>query len=144
MALTFENGALGTFILSDVASSNRSWEMTSGENPAYPWSTDANCYHFAGTMGSLDFPTMRVRTYLGSDGPSWWNSFVDSQLESERADPLERQLDHFVDVIHAKTPPLVSAELGLANMRVLEAIRQSVSTRSSVDVNSISLARLQA
>jgi predicted dehydrogenase len=124
--LLFENGALGSFILSDIAASNTSWEMTSGENPAYPHFRDANCYHFAGTNGSLDFPTMKARFYAEDQEPSWWNEFQDQVITIEPADPLERQLAHFESVVHGLAEPIVPAEAGRANMRVLEAIKISI------------------
>jgi predicted dehydrogenase len=124
--LLFENGALGSFILSDIAASNKSWEMTSGENPAYPHFGDANCYHFAGTNGSLDFPTMKARFYAEDQEPSWWNEFQDQVLKIQPVDPLERQLAHFENVVHGLAEPIVPAEAGRANMRVLEAIKISI------------------
>lgn len=128
VSLSFElsTGALGTFLLSDTAASANSWEMTSGENPAYPYYPEGNCYHFAGTMGSLDFPSMQVKHYPAGTEPSWWSPFCDGRLSTERSDPLDRQLDHFLDVIRGTAAPLVSAQDGYANMLVVDAIGHAV------------------
>jgi predicted dehydrogenase len=132
ITLAFESGALGTFLLSDVAASNQSWEMTAGENPAYPHFPEDNCYHFAGTLGSLDFPSMRIRSYASEQEASWWTEFSTGLIKTVHVDPLERQLSHFEDVIDGIASPIVSAEDGLANMRVLEAVRVSAATGKAI------------
>src|SRR5262249_31780170 len=63
MVFTFTNGARGPFLLSDAAASACSWEQTSGESVGYPSYEDENCYHIAGTNGSLSIPTMRVKVF---------------------------------------------------------------------------------
>jgi predicted dehydrogenase len=141
ISLEFTNGALGTFLLSDTAASNKSWEMTSGENQAYPYFPTDNCYHFAGTNGSLDFPTMRANWYAADSTPSWWSRQESVQLDCRRADPLERQLAHFVDVVRGDAKPRVSAEDGYRNMLVVEAIYLAASSRSVVEVSDISRMR---
>ena len=133
--LRFQNGALGTFILSDIAASDRSWELTTGENPAYPRSSDTACYHFAGTNGSLDFPTMRARFYAQGQAPSWWSPFEGRSLMSETADNLARQLAHFEAVVLNGVQPLVSAEEGFENMLVIDAVRRAIETRGEVEVS---------
>jgi predicted dehydrogenase len=125
------NGALGNFILSDVAASSKSWEMTSGENPAYPHDGDQNCYHFAGMNGSLEFPTMRTKHYAQESERSWWRRFEEGRLKVEPRDPLERQLEHFVQVIRGNATPLVSARDGYFNMLVVDAIRRSIESGST-------------
>lgn len=132
----FENGALGSFILSDAAASSKSWEMTSGENPAYPAYPDESCYHFAGTNGSLDFPSMRARFYPSSAEASWWRAFDAATLAGTRANPLERQLAHFVEVIRGEAEPLVTAEDGYRNMLVIDAIGEFVRRGAHVTVAS--------
>jgi predicted dehydrogenase len=137
VVITFEflNGALGNFLLSDVAASSKSWEMTSGENSAYPHFPEEYCYHFAGTNGSLDFPSMHARHYAPWSGPSWWNPFETNTLAFARRNPLELQLDHFVEVVRGNAVPRVSAREGYLNMLVVEAIMRSIGSRAVVELD---------
>lgn len=134
---TFDSGALGSFIISDAAASNRSWEQTSGENPSYPTYPQQSCYHFAGTKGSLDFPNMKFRHFSDDVQPSWWEAFKEQDLAFSRNDPLEEQLNHFINVIEGRSQPLVSAEDGYQNMLVLEALRISIETGNLISIKDI-------
>ena len=133
LTLTFSNGALGTFIVSDSAASARSWEQTSRENPRYDTADDQDCYHIAGTRGSLSVPTLRLRTYDGI--PSWWEKFTVSTLAAERADPLVEQLDHFEQVIAGTASPRVTARDGLQSLRVVDGVRESIRLGRPVDID---------
>jgi len=137
ISIEFRSGVLGTFLLSDTAASSKSWEMTSGENPSYPHFSDEDCYHFAGTRGSLDFPSLRVRHYGRGVDPSWWSQFESGRMGFVPVDPLELQLKHFVRVIQGSEKPRVSAHDGYMNMLVIEAISRSISTRASVRLDEI-------
>ena len=59
LLLKFAGGAIGTVTLSDATPAPWSWELSSGENAAYP-KQDQPCYLFAGTLGSLSVPTMEL------------------------------------------------------------------------------------
>ncbi|NML30066.1 Gfo/Idh/MocA family protein [Paraburkholderia antibiotica] len=131
--LRFDNGALGSFMLSDTAASARSWEQTSQENKAYPSYPDEDCYVIAGTFGSLAVPTMRLKTYANAADRSWWKPFDVSVADMTRDDPLKRQLEHFVRVIAGEEAPLVSAQDGLQNLRITEAIVEAARTGTLVD-----------
>lgn len=136
VGITFEfvSGAIGNFLLSDTAASNRSWEMTSGENPAYPYDPSGNCYHFAGTNGSLDFPTMKARYYASDADKSWWSNFEFEKIPFTPANPLELQLQHFTEVVRSGMRPLVSARDGYKNMLVVQAIMHSIESRAVVEL----------
>jgi predicted dehydrogenase len=131
--LQFRNGALGTFVLSDTGASPRSWEQTSRENPVYPTYPDEDCYSITGTLGSLDFPTMRLKAHPAPQAPSWHVPFVEEVIPVVREDPLERQLDNFLDVILGLADPVVTAFDGAQNLRVAEAIRRSAETKSLIE-----------
>lgn len=133
ISIEFREGAMGTFLLSDTAASSKSWEMTSGENPAYPHYPNEACYHFAGTNGSLDFPSMMGKTYACEK--SWWKPFEEFQLECDHLDPLRVQIDHFTEVVRRRAEPLVSAEDGFRNLHVVEAIKTSISTGRTVKID---------
>ncbi len=132
--LRFASGVLGTFLLSDTAGSPKSWEQTSQENKSYPTYPDEDCYVVAGTFGSLAVPTMRLRTYEKEEDRSWWKPFQVGVADLERADPLERQLEHFCAVIRDEAKPLVTARDGLENLRITEAIVEAARTGLTVNI----------
>lgn len=132
--LQFQNGALGTFVLSDTGASPRSWEQTSRENPVYPTYPDEDCYSITGTRGSLDFPTMRLKSHLA---PSWHVPLVEEVIPVSRQDPLERQLENFVDVILGLAAPVVTAFDGAQNLKVAEAIRRAAETKSLIEIEGL-------
>lgn len=133
--LQFRNGVLGTFILSDTGASPHSWEQTSRENPVYPTYPDADCYSVTGTLGSLEFPSMRLRTHPAPQSPSWLRPLVEERVPVAREDPLARQLENFLAVILGLAEPIVPAFDGAQNVRVAEAIRRSAETRSLVEID---------
>ena len=132
MVFTFAGGALGTFLLSDTAASARSWEQTSRENASYAGYDDEDCYHIAGTTGSLSVPTMRVRTYPGTR--SWWEPFDTSTESLERSDPLANQIAHFAAVIRGEAQPICSGRDGLNTLKVVEAVVTAARTGQPVDI----------
>jgi predicted dehydrogenase len=134
ISLRFANGALGSFMLSDTAACARSWEQTSQENKAYPSYDDEDCYVITGTFGSLNVPTMRLKTYPREADRSWWKPFEVGVVGMVRDDPIKRQMEHFGAVIRGEAEPLVSARDGLANLRVTEAIVAAAKAGNTVEL----------
>lgn len=132
MIFTFAGGALGTFLLSDAAASPRSWEQTSRENASYATFDDEDCYHVAGTHGSLSVPTMRLR--LAEGEASWWSPMTSSTRHVDRSDPLAHQIAHFADVIRGAATPLCSGRDGLRALLVVDAVLEAARTGRPVDV----------
>jgi predicted dehydrogenase len=123
IGLRFASGALGTFLLSDCAASPRSWEQTSGEDKAYDHHGDEDCYVIAGERGSLNVPTLRLRT--GEGEASWWSPLKRETLAADAGDPLARQLAHFCAVIRGNEAPRVSAADATRTLRVTLAVAES-------------------
>jgi predicted dehydrogenase len=134
IGLRFASGALGSIVLSDTAACPRSWEQTSGENPAYARCDDEDCYVVAGTDGSLAVPTMRLRRYARREDRSWFEPFETRVVAVERADPVLRQMAHFAAVVRGEAAPRVSVADAVANLRVTEAVALAARSGGSVDV----------
>ena len=126
--LRFSNGVLGNFLLSDTSACARSWEHTTAENPVYPVSLDEDCYIVTGTRGYLSIPTFKLRIYPDGVESSWLSPMSEDIVQFERKDPLECQLNHFIDVISGRSEPLVSAVDGLMNLKITDAISMSAKT----------------
>jgi len=119
--LKFNNGAIGTVTVSDSIVAPWSWELTSGEYPIYP-PTSESSYWIGGSHGSLSLPDLRLWTHR--EGlRDWWTPISATSLTRESSDPLVNQISHFADVIRGKSKPLVSGREGLQSLKVIEAIQ---------------------
>lgn len=130
--LRFASGALGTVNLSDVSLGPWSWELTAGENPAYP-ATDQSSYVIGGRNGSLALPNLTL--WSQADGPDWWAPISTTRMPLDQVDPLEAQIAHFADVIRGDAQPLVTGEDGLRAVRVVEAIKQAAQSGQAVAID---------
>jgi len=122
--LRFANGALGTLTISDAASAPWSWELTSGENKAYPH-TDQFCYLVAGTDGSLTVPRLDCWHHTGE---GWWTPIASERVIVPEQDPLTLQMRHFVEVIRGEAKPLVSGREGILTLEATLAVKRAAVT----------------
>ena len=74
VALTLDDGAVGTFFLSDASPSPWNYEFTARENAKYPPLPEActheDCYRFLGAKQALSFPSLRLFGYDRVSNPS--------------------------------------------------------------------------
>ncbi|WP_028744914.1 Gfo/Idh/MocA family protein [Rhizobium mesoamericanum] len=129
--IEFKNGVLGTATVSDSVVAPWSWEMTTGENPAYP-RTEQSCYMIGGTHGSLAVPALEVWRNPGKR--SWWEPLDQMRIEVDAEDPLVLQIRQFCKVIRGDEPPLVSGREGLETLRVIDAVKRSAATGERIEL----------
>ena len=122
--LHFASGALGTLTASDAAASPWSWEMTSGEDKAFP-RTDQSCYLVAGTHGSLSVPRLDTWRH-GGDG--WWTPLQAMREVGLDQDPLTLQMRHFVQVIRREAAPLLDGHGGTRTLAATLAVAEAART----------------
>ena len=122
--LRFASGALGTLIISDAAASPWSWELTSGENKAYPH-TDQFCYLVAGTKGSLTVPRLDVWSH---EGDGWWTPIQSARSVEPEQDPLTLQMRHFCAVIRGEAKPVLDGRGGTRTLETTLAVKKAAKT----------------
>ncbi|SFC20731.1 Gfo/Idh/MocA family protein [Tropicimonas isoalkanivorans] len=133
--LRFASGLLGTVNVSDAAAAPWSWELTARENAHYP-ATAENCYWIGGTRGSLALPNLAV--WHHTDDRGWWGPIGFTKPIFSFEDPLVLQAAHFGAVIRGEEAPIVSGADGLSALKVIEAVKLSAATGSSVDLDDVS------
>ena len=131
ITIRFENGALGSILVSDATPAPWSYELTSRENPAYP-PTGQDCYHFCGAQASLVFPSMTLWRYPSARVAGWHYPLETQQMTVEADDPLTAQLAHFCRVIRGEEAPLVSGQEGLKTLAATQAVLESARRRLPV------------
>ena len=127
--LRFTSGVLATTSVSDKIVAPWSWELTSGENPAYPHTAES-CYFIGGTLGSLTIPHLDL--WHNPASPSWWEPIEPERLPVATEDPLGLQVRQFCRVIRGTEPPLVSGRDGLATLKVIAAVKEAAASGQTV------------
>ncbi|HUA86661.1 MAG TPA: Gfo/Idh/MocA family oxidoreductase [Bryobacteraceae bacterium] len=132
--LTFRSGAIGTVSISDAAAAPWSWELTSGENKAYP-RTDQFCYLIAGMEGSLSIPQLEV--WRHGNGGNWWSPIhVEKSIfpgetpnpPQLHSDPMTNQLRHFCEVARGTAKPLLDLRGAARTLEATLAVKKSAAT----------------
>ena len=119
-SLVFQSGAIWTFFVSDVSVSPFSWEMTSKENPVYPYHPEIGCYEVYGEFGTLTVPNLRLYSQSPNKVQSWWNPIDIDNFPRLHNDPIEQQYKHFCEVISGATRPIVNLKSGMQNVIIVE------------------------
>ena len=123
VSLIFKSGALCTLNISDTIVAPWSYELTAGENPAYPI-TNQSSYMIGGTKGSLQFPNLKNWFYKKER--SWWNKIlVKEDINKKDDNTLINQINHFADVVGKKIKPKVNGNDGLVSLKIFAAITKS-------------------
>ncbi|HJQ60543.1 MAG TPA: Gfo/Idh/MocA family oxidoreductase [Vineibacter sp.] len=129
--LRFANGALGAITLSDAAVSPWSWDLASGENPAF-FQPDVETHFLCGTEGALTLPRLNLWRYPGARG---WNEPIAARSERpERGDPYGEQLRHLAAVVRGEEQPVISGIDGTRTLRATQAVHTAARTRRPVDL----------
>ena len=132
--MRFETGALASAIISDAAPSPWHFEGSSGENPNIA-KTGKDGLRIFGTKASVSFPSMQVWSH--EKETDHWGEPIYARTDPKRQDldgeaALTAQLKNFTSVILGREAPLVTAEDGLQNVRIVEAIHESASKKQSI------------
>jgi predicted dehydrogenase len=132
MLLRFRNGALGTVSISDTVAAPWSWELTSGENKAYP-RTDEFCYLVGGTEGSVSIPRLDVWRHTGEQG--WWTPIKSERRVTPEQDPLVLQLRQFCKVARREEEPLLGGREAMKTLEATLAVKESAATGREVTLS---------
>jgi len=105
VALSFASGATVTIAFADTAPSPWGFEAGTGENPNIG-TTHQDMLWITGTKGAVSFPSLQLWC-----GTEWSKPAIQRPLRRQMnsKEPLEAQLDHFLEVM-AGAPPLISIE----------------------------------
>jgi predicted dehydrogenase len=123
LAIKFENGTLGTFIISDSAVSPWAWEYTSGQALYHPTQPGA-CLFLAGRKAALSVSDMYMWRHA-HEHEHWQHPLVREHRAPERSLTYVNQLDHFIQVIHRKAAPLISARDGMSTLAATLAVSRA-------------------
>jgi len=130
--IEFDNGALGTFFISDSAVTPWTSEQGLGESPEFPFSGESS-YRFMGRRGALEFPELVHWTQAAAAQD--WNQPIQAQrLHAPTIDPYVAQLDHFRDVIRGAAPSLQNVEDGARSLLATLAVAEAATAGRRIDL----------
>jgi len=130
--IEFDNGALGTFFISDSAVSPWTMEQGLGESVEFPFSGQGS-YRLMGRRGAIEFPNLVQ--WAQASGAQDWNQPIQAQyIHAGSIDPYVAQLDHFRDVIRGTMPSLQPVEDGARSLIATLAIAEAATAGRRIDL----------
>lgn len=133
IALKFESGVVGTFLLSDATPSAHSFEAGTGENPIVP-RTGKDFYRILGSEGTLSVGDMKVERYRSEKEVGWQDEVVEEALPVGTEVPFDEQVKHLVRVVKGEEAPRCTVEDGLRAVIVTDAVTRAMRTGLPVDI----------
>jgi hypothetical protein len=142
--LRFEDGIVGTFILSDAVPSPWNFEAGTGENPMIPHVPKEDgaggFYRIMGTEASLSVPDLTRWSYGGKENKSWTEMLHRDDLKVDREKvPFDAQVQHFNDVVRNGAEPSCTGEEGLRAMVVCEAVKRALVSGLPVEIKGLEI-----
>lgn len=133
IALRFENGALGSFLISDAGASPWAFEAACGENPDIAPSGE-DYLRIVGTEGALAFPSL---TLWGRSGPGeieWSTPLTRHDGPGlARIDPIRAQIERFAAALEGgEDDVLCTGQEGLAALEATLAVALSATSGTPV------------
>jgi predicted dehydrogenase len=130
--IEFDQGALGSFFVSDNAVSPWTTDQGLGESPEFPFSAESN-YRFMGRRGALEFPGL-IQWTQANDAQDWNAPIQAQRIHASTIDPFVAQLDHFRDVVRGAAPSLQTVEDGARTLIATLAIAEAATAGRRVDL----------
>jgi len=130
--IEFDNGALGSFFVSDSAVSPWTTDQGLGESPEFPFSAESN-YRFMGRRGALEFPGL-VQWTQANDAQDWNQPIQAQRIHASTIDPFAAQLDHFRDIIRGTAPSLQTVEDGARTLTATLAIAEAAAAGRRIEL----------
>lgn len=136
--LRFENGAIGTMLVSDCAATPFSWDLASGEFDLITGMSgrmerqDVPTHVFGGTRGAVTLPSAHYFSYRGSGEPGWRTDLSQQSLGADRIDTYLAQMQHFAKVALRLEPPLSSGLDAAKTLRATLAVKESAESGEAV------------
>ncbi|MGO1184297.1 MAG: Gfo/Idh/MocA family protein [Micrococcaceae bacterium] len=137
--LRFEQGALGTVMLSDAAVSPWNWDLTSGYGAYFPAPPEEDVYFLSGTKAALSLPSLTLYSYeTDKEGVEqeghWQVPLTRRTVERVERNAYVQQLDHFIAVVRGEQNPVVSAEDAYRSLVTTVAVDEAQASGARVDV----------
>jgi len=130
--LEFENGALGSFVISDSVVTPWGWDQSTEDDPTFPYNPSSSCYSIAGTTGSLAFPQL---THYYHPGESSWTKPLSLRFDPKSTgNSYTNQLEHFIKVARGDLDPLVTVADATATLALIEAAGEAARSGQSVRI----------
>ncbi|MBH55106.1 MAG: oxidoreductase [Opitutaceae bacterium] len=130
--LNFENGTLGTFLISDATPSPWTWEHATGDTPSYPH-YGVNVLRFVGSEAALDFPNLRLWKHNG-EIPDWQHELTPQAIDIQLCNAFEAECAHFCEVIAGEQAPRITAADAAGSLAVVLAIFEAADSGKEVEI----------